>query len=440
MQAMELIAILLSLSGFGVEKNPSPPASIDIVKYAPAQSDYMMYVDLETVLPKNYDAFLALPKQKVLRNSARALKPLLQAIKEAEAGRRLVKGMLGFDPARDVKHVALFANVPTRGPIPRALIVVRGSFPADLLDKVSNLANQQVRMVNGHPTITAPMNLGMIGFIAKDGTVLVGTSKWVTQALGATRKRRPARRSALARFARLVDQRPFMLLASSPSASSKRFLNRKLRGAPERLVADILTDHTFASLAVNHNGLSWSWTDTNKRGYQRALLGSKGIINTLRALQLGGRGMAQMGFAGLATYRNNRHIAPILKYQKALLAVLNDVSGSGKFKVRVNRRPRKLTVEVKAWGKKLSDVLPVGGVLPLVAAGAFLAGVDMRGARKYSSDAVRVRPGHRRRHGRGHSTGMRATHANKKTPSRVLRTYRRVKRAKLRRPHPAMRQ
>src|SRR5690242_16205994 len=109
----ELVSLVLALGGFGVEANPNAPTAAEVMKYAPETFDYMLYIDVEAVLPRNYKAFVALANDARLQGS-RAGKGISQAVAAAEAARQQLKGR-GFDPIEDVKSLAVWVEVKGQG-------------------------------------------------------------------------------------------------------------------------------------------------------------------------------------------------------------------------------------------------------------------------------------------------------------------------------------
>lgn len=414
---IELLALLTHLGTFGIAQNPKAAPPAELMKYAPAQPDYVVYVDLEAVIPNNYKALVALPA----KIKSPAVQAKLQAmIKNVETSRQLVKGMAGIDPITDVKSVAVFVKpAPTRGL--ELIAVVRGKFPQGLLAKAGPMMGKPPETIGGVSVIKLPNN--MLAAVAKDGALLVGTDSWVRARVGGGWKpvARP-RGSAGAHAAQLLRTRPFMTLVSSPSALAKKGVVRRIRGAGA-FVREVLTGHKLASLAVAHNGVSWTWQDVGPVGYQRAVLGSEGILELFRAMHYGARGIVKLGFSALASYAGKHAMVDmLLKHQKELLNAATKVTGDGKFQVRWRKDPRNHSVSVRAYAQRLTQVVPLAAVVPMIGAGAWL-GIRQKQERP---------PAHITRHRHHGRAGMKHPEFRPRTPRlNVRRTYRRIKRQHL---------
>jgi hypothetical protein len=371
---IELLSVLLSLSGFGVQANPNAPTSAEIMKYAPETADYAAYVDLEAVVPNNYRVFTALPTQPAVKAHPQALRAITQVVQEAEAGRSMIKQVTGFDPITDVKSAALWVTLVDAGD-PEAIVAVRGSFAANLLDSIAaSVGGGAIKKLAGGSALPSPDGKEWIA-LASDGTLLLGSASAVEQRLnGKWRTPRPRDDSARARFARMLDDKPFLAIGSSPGKSALRQIGKEMPDEDEALARDLLGGHIFAGLSLHADGVSWVWTDRSKAGYQRALLASEGMIDLFRAGHHGTRGLARVVLAGLGSYQGaSPEIDAILRSQNQLLDLVTKMTGDGQFQAQVTQDAASRTVAVRARGKSLSDVVPVAGLLPIAGAGAFLA-------------------------------------------------------------------
>jgi len=120
--------------------------------------------------------------------------------------------------------------------------------------------------------------------------------------------------------------------------------------------------------------VSWSWDATSKDGYERAVMASEGVLDLFRSGHFAARGFARVALSALRSYAGQEPaIDMILRHQDELMKLVTSVTGDGKFRVDFKRQPGKRSITVKATGQKLSDVLPVAGVMPLVGAGMWLA-------------------------------------------------------------------
>ena len=129
-----------------------------------------------------------------------------------------------------------------------------------------------------------------------------------------------------------------------------------------------------ATAAVRHNGVSWSYAAKDRAAVDTVALASDGVIPHLRAAPPSPRGAARVLLAGLRAHAgDDPRVAAVLAHEKELLALADSWSGDGRFVAAIDRAPAKNRVTVRATGKKLSQVIPLGGLLPLAGAAAFLA-------------------------------------------------------------------
>ena len=75
----EIIVLLLSLGGFGLAPNPTPPTPDQSLAYAVPEADLIVHFDVATVVPGNYKAFGKLADDPSIKASAE-LRQTLQRI------------------------------------------------------------------------------------------------------------------------------------------------------------------------------------------------------------------------------------------------------------------------------------------------------------------------------------------------------------------------
>jgi hypothetical protein len=360
---IKLITILMTLPSFGVEANPSAPTSAEILKYAPAQADAMMYVDFGSFLPNNYRAMMSLgadPRVKADKNALAVVRDLEQKVRMGES---MIKGMLGIDVPTSLQWSAGWISVPDAGD-PDVLLVVRGTFPPDILDKASVAVGASVQPMRGGKIMVGPdgQSFGM----ATDGTVIMGTTKLV-------RERLDGKWKVKARFKRLpaiLDAKPFVMLASSPSKRAIRRARRELSDPDEAFFRDFASNHQFAALSLRHDGLDWTWVDRSTAGFNRAAMFSEGLIELFRSGHTAVRGMSKIAMAIVSSYATQSpELAMLSRNEKLILDAVDAITGDGSFTARVDRNAKTKTVTVTARGKELAHVLPVAGVLPMAGAG-----------------------------------------------------------------------
>ena len=66
---VELITLLLSLTGFGVQANPKAPTADQSLQYAMPDPDVVVHLDAVTFVPNNYKLLAALPNKPEIKAS-----------------------------------------------------------------------------------------------------------------------------------------------------------------------------------------------------------------------------------------------------------------------------------------------------------------------------------------------------------------------------------
>lgn len=387
---LELVALMMSLGDFGVAANPNAASSAEVMKYAVTAADYTVHVDVEAILPSNYKVLTKLPNKEPIRSDKHTKRELQNAIKELEAGRALINAATGMDIVNDVTSASAWITLSATGE-PAFLVALRGKIPSDAVKKVAALMGGNIQNIDGQNAITDPSGMVMAGVTA-DGVMLLGKPAWVKDRLSSKWKApgKGKAGSSSARVAALIDEKPFMMIASHPSKTASARLAADLAEQP--FIADFAAAHAFAAVAMAHNGIGWTWTDRNKAGYATAVMASEGLIDIFRAMHFGARGLSKFLFAALESYRGtNKEIDAVLKNKKKILALVTSSTGDGQFKAKVTKQPKRLTVTVKATGTSFSDVIPLAAFAPAVGAGAYLAlasgGDEMVGASSKSAKA-----------------------------------------------------
>lgn len=364
---LELLALLTALSGFGVDENPNAPTATDVLATAPARADFMLHVDFAAVVPNNYARLAQLPNHESLAKEPSARENLRAVIEQIEAGRGMLRGMLGIDPITDITSATMWINLPEAGK-QNVLLVVRGNLSSGLLETAAGAAGAPTKKIGD--AIAIEPEPGMLVAVSPRGELLAGTTAWVTPRLKKSWKRERA--SALTRgAATLLDAKPAFAAISAPSKRLVRQLSKELTADDDAFARDVFTGHTFFGLAVLHNGLEWTVTAREQSGYRRALRASEGVLDVMRSMHQGSRGVVRLALAALPSFAGaDEALATITRYEDEILQLVLDNTGDGRFEATVDKDPAKRTVRVKAWGKDLKQVLPVAGLLPLLGGGA----------------------------------------------------------------------
>lgn len=367
----QLIGLVAALSGFGISPNPQAPAAPEVVKYAPDNADLMVHIDLQAVVPGNYKALRELPNHKAIQSNSEAVQQLRQAIGQIDAGIAMAKGLTGVDPITDIHSLTLWARIPGSGD-PDVLIVVRGAFPANLLDKLAQPMSATVGDMEGSRVLTSPDGKAVLALTG--GQVLFGTPDWVKPRLSqrfAPPRAKPG--SLVSGITPMLARKPFFLVASVPSDEARQRMLAEV--GKENVAADIISGHDLGAITLEHNGMSWTFQAKTSEGYERTLRASEGTIALLRSGHLATRGLADVLIAALPSYAESvPEIKELLRYKDDIRQFIEAVSGDGRFQATWQNNPRSRTVSVRASGKKLSDVIPAAGILPFVGGAAVFFG------------------------------------------------------------------
>ncbi len=369
---MEVLGLLLSLAGFGVDANPQAPSADEVLATAPPRADYVAHADLVTFVPNNVKVLLDLPKHPALADNKELRTQLETMLAQAQGARAMASGMLGMDPIDDLTSVTMWLSVPDTGD-PLVLVVARGVFPADIITRIGNPMGAPVVKVSGVDAISSPDGDAMIA-LSPRGELLLGTPAWVKPRLAKSYKRRKT--SALIKGAGpMLDRKPAMLFASAPSKRAVRAIERELPGEDEQIAVDLATGHAFLGVGVHHDGVAWTAVARTKSGYSRALRSSEGALDLMRAFHHGTRGVTRVVLAALPSFAgSNEVVDAILAHADDIEALVMGATGDGSFEVEWVKNPKTRTVGVVATGKDLSDVFPAAALLPVLGgAGAWLA-------------------------------------------------------------------
>lgn len=364
-----IIAAVLALTSFSVKSNPKAPGANEVLEHAVEDADFVVHLDVAATVGANYGVLAKLPEDAIIKQVPDLRDQIAQAVMQVEAGRSMAKGMIGFDPVSDVHSVTAFIKMKVGAPQPDMLVVVRGTFPADLPGKLAGSMGGKAGNVDGRATATMPD--GTMMATAKSGALLVGKPEWVT-ARAADSWKAPARAkgSAWARIATALDAKPFFLVASKPSAELVAKVSKDLG---DNFGRDLIANHTVGVFAASSTGVAWMYEAKDAAFARRMETASKGMIDLMRAAHLAPRGVAQVAVAALPSYaKMSKELDAVIASKDKLMDAVWDLTGDGKFAAKVKLDGN--LVSVTATGKKFSDVVPSSFVVGLAAIGFLTAG------------------------------------------------------------------
>jgi hypothetical protein len=359
---IEVITLLMGLSGLGVQPNPKPPTAEQALEYAVADADLVAHFDAVSVIPGNYKILMALQNQPQIKASPELAKAVRKAVAEIDGPRGLVKNMVGIDITTDVSDATAFVRlVPKQDP--NIVVAVHGKFKVDTIDRVSKLTGKAaVKDASGAWVDTGDGNAVAL---TKSGVLLAGTKALVQERVATTwAKPALAAGTNLGNIAEVINQKPVfaVFMTLSQPARVEALSNFKT----QNFASDVIKRHKFASFAVYRDGIGWSWLDSTKQGLEAMTEISEGSIEVLRAAQIAPRGFAKILLGALESYRGtSKQVDDVLRRKADVHKILASWSGDGNFKAQVDKDPAKLRLSVRLTGKTLSEVVPAGGLIPL---------------------------------------------------------------------------
>lgn len=346
-ELVQLVAMLSSLSDFGVAANPKAAPPAELMRYGMDDADVFFYFDVEAIVPRNYGAFVALQGKPALKDAPELRAELSRVIEQAEQARAGVVAASGIDPVTSVKSIAVWMKIDGAQPV--AVVAVRGTFRAGTAETLARHASGRVQVA-----------------MAPNGQLLAATPGLLDARLAKGWKR-TSRDEAPA-----LAGKPFLALFASPSAGAKELVRRNQDDDTRAAAAPVLA-MIDASLSLRHDGVSWTYQGADRDAFEIAALASDGIIHLMRSAHLFGRGAARLILAGLRAHGgHDPGIAAVLAHEKELLRLVDAWTGDGRFVAVIERKPARNTVMVRATGRSLSHVLPLAGILPVAGAAAYL--------------------------------------------------------------------
>lgn len=362
------IAAVLALTNFAIKANPKAPTADAVLEHAVDDADFVVHVDIAATVGANFAVLAKLPEDALIKQVPELRQSISEALVQVEQGRTMAKGMLGFDPVNDLTSVTAFVKAPAPGADPDFLIVLRGTFPADLPGTLAKSMGGKAGAVDGRSTATMPD--GTVIGTSKSGALLIGKATMVNPRL-ANAWKAPARTkgSPWARIATALDGKPFFLVASKPSAASIAMVQKDLG---DNFGRDLIVNHSVAVFAASATGIAWVYEAKDAAFAKRMETASQGMVDLLRAAHLAPRGMVQVAVAALPSYaKMSKEIDAVLASKDKLVDAVWDMTGDGKFAARIRVDGKLVTAQLT--GKKFSDVVPASFVVGLGAIGALTA-------------------------------------------------------------------
>jgi hypothetical protein len=366
---VELIAMLMGASGFSVGTNPTTPTPQAALEYAMPDADVIAYADIGAVVPGNYKVLTGLVNQPQIKASPELSDALRQLVKEIEGPRGLAKGLTGIDLVTDISDVtASMKLVPQHDP--DWVVTVHGKLDATTIDKVAKISGKSSTRLGNNVWFDAGDGTA-VGF--NNGAIVAGTTKLVQARLADTWKA-PALTAGtnLGAASDVIANKPVLaiVVGLSPSARKQALAMHGGNGnASPNFLLDVIKRHKQWSFAINRDGIGWTWIDTTRAGMESMAQLSDGIVDLLRAAQIAPRGFAKIALGSLDSYKGtSKQLDDVIRHKADLMKIVDTYTGDGQFKAQLDKDTRTNKLTVRLSGKSLSDVIPLGGLVPVFAA------------------------------------------------------------------------
>ncbi len=358
---VDVITLLLGLSGFGLAPNPRAPTPDASLQYAIADADLVIHFDAASVIPGNYKKLVELANQSQIQASPDLAKVVRQAVTEVDSARGLAKTMTGIDPTSDVSDLTAFVQLKPGASDPDVVVAAHGKFSATTIDKISNLTHKPAtKLKSGAWTEVDDQNAVAI---TSDGVLLFGTKGLIGARTRPEWKAPPhGAGTSLGYAADVLAGKPVFALAMSLSQTAR---DQAIAGIGSTSFAtDVIKRHKLAAFALYRDGIGWTWIDSTKVGLDAMTDISNGAVDMLRAAQIAPRGFAKIVLGGLESYRGDRQVDELLRHKADLMRLVDSYIGDGSFKAKVDADPKTLRLSVRLTGKSASDVVPFGALVP----------------------------------------------------------------------------
>ncbi len=369
---VEIITLLLGLTGFGAEANPKAPTPDVALQYAIPDADVVAHFDGAVIIPKNYAALTKLGEQPAIKASKELTDALKMVTGQLEGARGMVKSAVGLDFVTDIQDGTVFLQVPASGD-PVFVAQVHGKFTTKMVETVGKMASGKVTSVGGGMMLEQG-NDPAFG-VTKDGVMLVGTPSLVKARMD--KWTMPARKagSSLANAEALILTKPIFGVSVTLSATAKKRIQAEAErevGKEKNFGTDLLARGKHFALGVYPDGVGWTWTDKDKTGMESMALASEGLMDLMKAAQVAPRGVAKIAISALDSYKGtSKQVDALIKQKANLLKLVELYTGDGNFKVAIDKNAKTNTVTARATGKSLSEVMPIASLIPVGAVMAF---------------------------------------------------------------------
>lgn len=381
---VEIISLLLGMSGFGLQSNPKAPTPDASLEYAMPDADVVAYFDAAAVIPGNYKTLTQLADQPQIKASQDLSRLVRQAVTEVESARGLAKTTTGIDVTSDISDAAAFLQV-VPGQQPNAIVALHGKFSTAIIDKLAKLFGKG--SIRAGAAAWVDTGDGNAIAVTKTGTLLAGTNALVRARLDDGWHAPPhGAGTNLGQVADVLAGKPVFAVVVTLSQTARTEALSGISG--QNVASDLLKRQKLSALAMYRDGIGWTWIDSTAAGLDSMAEMSDGVIDLLRASQVAPRGFAKIVIGALDSYRGtDKQVDDLIRHKADLAKIIDTYTGDGKFKAQVDKDVKAFKLTVRLTGKSLSEVVPLGGLVPLA-----VIGFVMRSSSSVQSVPIAVPP------------------------------------------------
>ena len=360
---IEVITLLLGMAGFGLQANPKAPTADQALQYAVADADVAIHLDAASVVPGNYKLLGQLADQPQIKSSPELQEIVRNAVSEVEGARALAKMTTGLDVTTDIYDATAFFQIVPHAD-PTFVLAVHGKFTPANLDKIAGLSGKSAAKLGSGTLVDSTNAREPAIALTKDGVLLVGTPGLVRDRLADGWK--PPSHDAttnLGYVAEAISAKPVFAVVLTMSSAARTEAIGHL--GKQSFATDMVTRHKAAGFSIFHDGIGWTWVDSSKAGVDSMEQVSNGVLDILRAAQIAPRGIAKIALGAIDSYRGTSpQIDDLIKHKADIQKIIEAYTGDGSFKVKSDKNPKTFRLSVRATGKSVSEVLPLGLILP----------------------------------------------------------------------------
>jgi hypothetical protein len=363
---VDVITLLLGLSGFGLAPNPKAPTPDASLEYAIPDPDIVVHLDAASLIPGNYKKLVELADQPQIQASPDLAKAVRKAVTEVESVRGLAKSMTGIDLTTDVSDATAFIQI-VQHKDPVVVVAVHGKFSLATIEKIGGVLHKQEVKTGSAAWIDT--GDGMAVAVTSRGVLLGGTTGLIGERVATTWKAPPhGAGTNLGYAAEALAGKPVFAFAMTLSQAARAEVSAGIGGM--NFATDIVQRHKLLAFDVYHDGIGWTWIDSTRPGLDAMAEISSGTVELLRASQMWPRGVAKMLLGGLESYRGtSSQVDELLRHKPELQKLIEAYTGDGSFKAKIDTDPKTLRLSARLTGKTASEVFPFAVVIPFAVIG-----------------------------------------------------------------------